>query len=203
MGFYIQDVYWEAVDDLPEKAQNEYFGALVRLFFLGEAGEPSNKEARRAFKLSRDRVNGSRKCKAAADARWDASHDATDDAMHDASHDAEGHARRDAEEHAPLNKRESESENKRETKPISSKRDPVSRNPPSFDEAESYRIQAGLIHTDTKAFLAYYEANGWVQGKGKPIKDWKAAMRGWDRRQASWAKERRGDADHGEYADLI
>ena len=36
---------------------------------------------------------------------------------------------------------------------------------------------------DAQAFLDHYEANGWVQGKGKPIKNWKAAIRNWNRRE--------------------
>lgn len=60
--------------------------------------------------------------------------------------------------------------------------------PPSFEEAESYRIEADLSNTDTHQFLDYYEANGWVIGRNKPMKDWRAAMRNWDRRQAEWKK---------------
>ncbi len=33
MGFYIQDDFWEACEELPEKTQDEVFGSLVRLFF--------------------------------------------------------------------------------------------------------------------------------------------------------------------------
>lgn len=33
---------------------------------------------------------------------------------------------------------------------------------------------------DAQYFFDFYEANGWVQGKGKPIKDWKAVVRTWE-----------------------
>ena len=35
---------------------------------------------------------------------------------------------------------------------------------------------------DPEEFYDFYEANGWIQGKGKPIQDWKAAVRTWERR---------------------
>lgn len=33
---------------------------------------------------------------------------------------------------------------------------------------------------DPQRFIDYYEANGWVQSRGTPIKDWKAALRTWE-----------------------
>lgn len=36
-------------------------------------------------------------------------------------------------------------------------------------------------NVDAESFVNFYTANGWVQGKGKPIKDWKAAVRTWER----------------------
>lgn len=44
---------------------------------------------------------------------------------------------------------------------------------------------------DAMAFWDYYEANGWTQGRGKPIKDWKAAARGWIRRTEQFGKNER------------
>lgn len=41
---------------------------------------------------------------------------------------------------------------------------------------------------DPSEFFDFYEANGWVQGKGKAIKDWQAAVRNWERRKAEFAK---------------
>lgn len=44
---------------------------------------------------------------------------------------------------------------------------------------KGYNIEAG-------AFYDYYEANGWVQGQGKPIKNWKAALSTWNRRSGQF-----------------
>lgn len=58
--------------------------------------------------------------------------------------------------------------------------------PPSREEAEAYKAEAGLTETDVGTFLDYYEANGWKQSNGNPIKDWKATMRNWNRRQKTF-----------------
>lgn len=38
-------------------------------------------------------------------------------------------------------------------------------------------------NVSAEAFVDFYTANGWVQGKGKPIKDWKAAVRTWEKNE--------------------
>lgn len=53
--------------------------------------------------------------------------------------------------------------------------------PPKLEEVVAYAQERGN-KVDPIAFFDYYEANGWVQGKqGKPLKDWKAAARYWER----------------------
>lgn len=54
--------------------------------------------------------------------------------------------------------------------------------PPSVDEVRAY-CQERKNRIDPEAFVDYYTANGWVQGKGKPIKDWKATVRTWESRE--------------------
>lgn len=51
--------------------------------------------------------------------------------------------------------------------------------PPTVEEVKAYCAERHNT-VNPERFMAFYEANGWVQGKGKPIKDWKAAVRTWE-----------------------
>lgn len=61
MGFYIQDDYWEAVEDLPRKQQDEVMGALVRLFFDGDENPGLKGVSKAVFTALRERVKSARK----------------------------------------------------------------------------------------------------------------------------------------------
>ena len=50
--------------------------------------------------------------------------------------------------------------------------------PPSLEEIESYCRERGN-QVNPRRFHAFYTANGWRIGK-VPMKDWKAAVRGWE-----------------------
>jgi hypothetical protein len=53
--------------------------------------------------------------------------------------------------------------------------------PPTLEKVQAYCAER-RNRVDPEAFLAFYEANGWVQGKNrKPIKNWKAAVLTWER----------------------
>lgn len=64
--------------------------------------------------------------------------------------------------------------------------------PPTVEEVRAYCCER-KNSISPERFFDFYSANGWVQGKGKPIKDWKAAVRTWERRDDT----KRGD-DCGE-----
>ena len=66
--------------------------------------------------------------------------------------------------------------------------------PPTVKEVQDYCAEKGYYSIDPQLFVAHYEANGWVQGKGRPLKNWKAAVLTWDRRDKSNSKEKE-DAD--------
>ena len=52
---------------------------------------------------------------------------------------------------------------------------------PTLEEVQAYCAERHN-KVDPAKFYDYYEANGWVQGKaGKPVKDWRACVRTWER----------------------
>lgn len=60
--------------------------------------------------------------------------------------------------------------------------------PPTVEEVRTYCAEKGFTF-DPQLFVDYYIANGWVQGKGRPLKDWKAAARTWNRRENANSSE--------------
>lgn len=63
--------------------------------------------------------------------------------------------------------------------------------PPSVEEVRAYCQERGN-GIDAQRFVDFYEANGWTQGRGKSIKNWRAAVRTWERRENCGSA-----ADHG------
>ena len=59
--------------------------------------------------------------------------------------------------------------------------------PPSLIEVENY-ISEKSYQINPVAFVSHYEANGWMVGKNK-MKDWKAAVRGWEARDGGDKKQ--------------
>lgn len=52
---------------------------------------------------------------------------------------------------------------------------------PTLEEIKKY-IQEKNLKVDAERFIDYYESNGWYVGKNR-MKDWKATLRNWSRRQ--------------------
>lgn len=69
---------------------------------------------------------------------------------------------------------------------------------PTVDQIMAYCAERGN-HIDSQRFYDYYEANGWKVGKN-PMKDWKAAVRNWERREEG--KPARSGGASGSFADV-
>lgn len=81
---------------------------------------------------------------------------------------------------------------------------------PSFEEVEQYCKERNN-HIDPNKWYDYYTANGWKVGRN-PMKDWKATVRTWERKNKTEAKEQTVyveegkfyiDPDATEYKDLF
>lgn len=66
--------------------------------------------------------------------------------------------------------------------------------PPGVEEVAAYCTER-KNSVDPQRFVDFYTANGWVQNRNKPIKDWRAAVRLWERRD----KNGRDDPGDGYY----
>ena len=58
---------------------------------------------------------------------------------------------------------------------------------PNLEEIESYCLERNNS-VDAQRFFDYYESKGWMIGKN-PMKDWKAAVRTWERNDADKKKD--------------
>ena len=59
--------------------------------------------------------------------------------------------------------------------------------PPTFEEIKEYVTQMGY-EMDPAAFFDYYEETGWLKKNGQPIRDWRASVRTWNRREREFQK---------------
>lgn len=69
--------------------------------------------------------------------------------------------------------------------------------PPTLDEVQDY-CQERRNAVDAQRFFDYYTANGWTQGRGKPIKDWRAAVRLWEKQEKQLTPISYGNAGNKE-----
>lgn len=53
---------------------------------------------------------------------------------------------------------------------------------PTLEEVEDYCLERNN-GIDPQAFIDFYAARGWKYGQGKPVVDWKAAVRTWEHRR--------------------
>jgi len=88
-------------------------------------------------------------------------------------------------QYQPIAEAEAEAEAKAEAKAIKEKKEKKKRaapfNPPSLLEVSEYAKSIDF-QFDAEQFIDFYASKGWMVGKNK-MKDWRAAIRTWKRRQ--------------------
>jgi len=82
-----------------------------------------------------------------------------------------------------VTREEKRREEKKESKP---KKPRATFQKPTVEQVQQYAREHNY-QIDAQAFWDYYEANGWMVGRN-PMRDWKAAVRQWQRRQGEFAR---------------
>lgn len=98
----------------------------------------------------------------------------------DATTDATADETADATVDAPISKTNNQSKTKERRKTVQSAAS-LHLSAPSLDEIRAYCDERGN-NIDAEHFIDYYTANGWKIGGKTPMKDWKAAIRTWEKR---------------------
>lgn len=63
---------------------------------------------------------------------------------------------------------------------------------PSVEEVQRYCRERGN-NVDAERFIDYYSARGWELKKGQKMKDWKAAIRTWEKNNETWGESSKGE----------
>ena len=63
---------------------------------------------------------------------------------------------------------------------------------PSYEDVKEYVSQMGY-QMDPAAFYDYYSEQDWHKNNGQPIKDWKASVRTWERREKQFKSNGNGN----------
>ena len=60
--------------------------------------------------------------------------------------------------------------------------------PPTLDELRAYCDHCGFVVSPEK-FFNHFEENGWRDGDGRPIRDWRAVLRAWNGREGHYPEK--------------
>jgi uncharacterized protein YdaU (DUF1376 family) len=150
-------------------------------------------------RLKREKIkqlDNSDKRKKAANARWKndvAPHDAHALQMECSSTSTSTAVKKEKNKQ----KRKADTDETTATEPGARKRAPAFVKP-SASDVEAYCRERGN-NVNAESFVDYYESNGWRVGK-TPMKDWRAAVRTWERRDAENQRANQGRKSAGQNA---
>lgn len=181
--------YLEAMEELTDAERGRLFTACLQYSKTGEAPQLSGNERYLfpAFRAQIDRDNAEYARKCATNRR-----NGERGGPRSWANGTEGYR---TLPNAPQEegKGKGEGEEEKERTPSGSERKPF--RPPTVEEVDAYCAQRGN-GIDGAAFVDFYTARGWMAGRTK-MKDWRAAVRTWERRQSP------AQPKEDPYADVI
>ena len=82
---------------------------------------------------------------------------------------------------------EKEIEKEKEKEIDTRERDRKRFTPPALEEVKAYAEEIGC--DEYEAFYDHFQSNGWKVGGRSPMKDWRAALRNWNRRESEFSRK--------------
>ena len=186
--------YYDALQELPQKSRAELALAIVEYGFTGKLPNNISVLAKAVFAAIRPTLDTSNAKASAANARWEkqnANKSMQGTLLHDAKpmqstvvHDATISYIREGEGEGEGN--------------IDSKKRASRFTQPTLEEVQAYCVERGNC-VDPQRFVDYYSSNGWKVGKN-PMKDWKAAVRTWERNNGTTVTKPK---QNGSYLEIL
>lgn len=148
------------------RTHSDCIANVLREFFKKSASGYYCNHIEKEINAYRDKSD---KAKASAEARWNKKQILTKDANAMRTH-SEGNANHKpiTNNHKPIDKGDKSPPSARFT-------------PPTLEDIKQYCKDNSIIGVDHNNFIDFYASKGWMVGKNK-MKDWKAAVRTWSRR---------------------
>ena len=187
----IFDSYIDAGQQLPQRDKEQFYTALLE--FIAYDFEPKLEGAglavftaiRPSLELSKKRANSGRKG-GNSSSKAEANEDFATE---------QNASKTEANEEVASTKSKSKSKGIKEDSPNGeSKKSRPRFVKPTVAEVSEYAAEIGNPLFDALHFVDYYESNGWKVGRN-PMKDWKATVRNWVRKDAP----KKGGEYHAEY----
>ncbi|MGN0035417.1 MAG: hypothetical protein ACI364_06790 [Coriobacteriales bacterium] len=73
---------------------------------------------------------------------------------------------------------------------------------PGVEDVRAYADERGIAGFDAERFVDYYAAQGWKLSNGNRMRDWKAAVRNWARRDEQEREKSGKDDPFAQYRDM-
>lgn len=73
--------------------------------------------------------------------------------------------------------------------------------PPTLEDVQAYCMERNN-NVDAQRFIDYYTSNGWKVGKN-PMKDWKAAVRNWERTSTDKQPQQKQEQSGNPFLDML
>lgn len=194
--------YYEAIEELDDKTRLKVYDMICRYALYGEIIESENPIEKSLFTVIKPVIDAGEK------KRVGGRKGGLSKGKNNLSENEKGSLQNNnkvacekSESNININKNINKNININKNKNINSKRGGFT--PPTLSEVQAYCKERNN-NVNAETFIDFYQSKDWYVGKNK-MKDWKAAVRTWERnsRQENKQQESESDADLDKYRMLV